>query len=380
MDLKQIGRHIRALASLPAIKAPVVSCYVDLENPRWRSWFDEQADALRAAFPPGRGRRWFEEALLPLKNHLRGPVPVGARGLALFARGGERPFFVPLSFRVPLPASLEVGRFPHIYRLVALRDNFHRFAAVVCTSDAVRVLGVSMGAVTQHICDRRIARLARGPSSPGNRELLSIFANAIAILEPFMSHGGYRHLVLAGDASRLALLRQALPRHLSSRIWDVIPAHDGDALMDIVQAAAFSFADREEEESAAMVEWLCEGLGRDGWAVAGAAAARQAMENGTADTLILDEHFSAEPRRQCVDCGRFSAPASPLFLCPVCAKGLCVPRDEREALVRTAVFSGLHIEIVNHSDALMRLGGAGCLLRSAPEQRLSPELRLRKAV
>jgi hypothetical protein len=379
MDLKLIGRHIRALASMPATKAPVLSCHVDLEDPRWRSRFDEQAETLRAAFPPGEGRRWFEQALRPVKDHLRRPVAVGVRGLALFSRGGTHPFFVPLCFRIPLPAGLEIGRFPHVYRLAALRDNFHRFAALVVTSDAVRILGVNTGAVTQHICDRRIARLSKGPSRSGMGELRMILADAAAILEPFMRLGGYRHLMLAGDAARIALLRQALPRHLAARIWDIIPANDGDALMDIVQAASFSFADREEEESAAMVEWLCEGLGRDGWAVAGAGAALQAVKDGTADILILDERFIPEPVRQCVDCGRFSPPASPQFLCPICGTGLCLPRDEREALVRAAVFAGVHIEIVNHSDALMRLGGVGCILRSAPEQQIFEHHRLRKA-
>lgn len=379
MDLKLIGRHIRALASMPATKAPVLSCHVDLEDPRWRSRFDEQVETLRSAFPPGKGRRWFEEALGPIKNHLRQPVAVGTRGLALFSRGGPNPFFVPLGFRIPVPAGLEAGRFPHVYRLVALRDNFHRFAALVVTSDAVRILGVNTGAVTQHICDRRIARISKGAGRSSLGELRQILAGAAAILEPFMRHGGYRHLMLAGDAARVSLLRQALPRHLAARIWDTIPANDGDALMDIVQAASFSFADREEEESAAMVEWLCEGLGRDGWAVAGPAAAHQALKEGSADTLILDERFIPEPVRQCVDCGRFSPPASPQFLCPVCGAGLCLPRDEREALVRAAVFSGVHIEIVNHSDALMRLGGVGCILRSAPEQRIFSQHRFRKA-
>lgn len=376
MDLKLMGRHIRALSSTPATRAPVLSCHIDLESPRWREGLDGQAEAFRAAFPPGEGRQWFEQALSSIWNHLRGPVPVGARSTAVFARGGSSPFVAPLWFRVPMPSALEIGRFPHVYRLVALRDNFNRFAALVCTSDAVRILGVSVGSVTQHICDRRIARFSKGPSSAAGVQ--SILADAVAVLESFMRHGGYRHLILAGEASRLEHVRRMMPRRLAALIWDAIPAHDADALMDVIQAASLSFAEREEEESAAMVERLCEGLGRDGWAVAGTAAAHKALKDGSAAALILDERFVPEPVRQCVDCGRFSTPVSPLFLCPICGAGLCLPRDEREALVRAAVFSGVHVEIVNHSDALMRLGGVGCILRSAPEQHVAHPGRLRK--
>ncbi len=102
--------------------------------------------------------------------------------------------------------------------------------------------------------------------------------------------------------------------------------------------------------------------------MAGLRDSREALRKGAAGCLILDEHFSPEPVRVCADCGRQPGPEGPQFICPSCGKGLCLPSDEREALVRAAVFSGAHIEIVNHSDALMRLGGAGCLLRTAPDR------------
>lgn len=374
MELRQISRHIRTLASLASTRAPVVSCYVDLEHKGWRGEFDERAAALGAAFPHGEGRRWFEHALGRIRMHLRRPKSLGARGLALFARAGEDPFFLPLEFRLPVPSRLEVGRFPHIYRLVAMRDNFNRFAVLVCTGDAVRVLGVSMGEVVGQICDRRPENARRAARSPGEGNppspMKRILAEGISVLESFLRHGGYRRLILAGDPRWLALARQMMPRHLTARIWDVVPAGEGDALMDVVHAAAISFADREEEESAATVEWLCEGLKGEGWAVAGLRDSREALRTGAAGCLILDEHFSPEPVRVCADCGRRSGAEEPQFLCPFCGKGLCLPRDEREALVRAAVFSGAHIEIVNHSDTLMRLGGVGCLLRTAPDRLL----------
>lgn len=376
MDLKQIGRHIRTLASLEAICAPTVSCYIDLEDARWRSGFDQQVERWQAAFPAGERRRWFDQAVVQLKNHLRRPTLVGTRGLALFARGGSKPFFLPLGFRLPVPFSFEVGRFPHIYRLVAMRDNFNRFAALVCTGDEIRILGVSMGAVVQQICDRRMEAARRALRRRGERAdagwMRRTVDDAAALLLPFMRQGGYRHLILAGDAEWLAVARQAMPRRLASRVLDTVPACGSDALMDIVRAAAFSFAEREEEESTAMVEWLCEGLGRDGWAVAGLESSSEVLRKGLADCLIIDEHFCPEPVSRCGVCGRPLLPGSPQIACPSCGDGLCLPSNEREAVVRAAVLGGAHIEIVNHSDTLMRLGGVGCLLRPVPERYLHP--------
>lgn len=376
MDLKQIGTHIQGLASLEATRAPVVSCYVDLEDARWRSGFDQQVERWQAAFPPGECRRWFDQAVVQIKSHLRRPTLVGTRGLALFARGGPGHFFFPLGFRLPVPFSFEVGCLPHIYRLVAMRDNFNRFAALVCTRDEIRILGVSMGTVVQQVCDRRMEAARRALCRRGERPSAGwrrrIVADAVAMLLPFMRQGGYRHLILAGEAEWLAAARQAMPRRLASRILDTVPACGSDALMDIVRAAAFSFAEHEEEESAAMVEWLCEGLGRDGWAVAGLEASWEVLSKGLAECLILDEHFCPEPGYECNVCGGRLPPGSPRSACLSCGSGLCVPYDEREAMVRAAVLGGAHIEIVNHSDALMRLGGVGCLLRPVPERYLYP--------
>jgi hypothetical protein len=374
MDLKLLEQHLRTLALAPPAAAPVVSCYVNRESPDWRGKFDAQAEALRAAFPAGEGRRGFEEALLRVKNHLRQPAPVGSRGAAVFARGGESPFFLPLEFRLPLPDLLCVSLMPRIFPLAALRDNYHRFVLLHSTGDAIRILGVDVGSVTRQICDRRIdpRRFLRA-DGPGQRaRRLALIREGIMLLEEFLRRGGYRHLILAGSGESFLLLRQALPRRLAVRVLDTIPALDSDAIMDVVQAAALSFTDREEEESSALVALFCCELEEDGHAAAGLDAALEAVSNGAAEMVLIDSRFAPPPRRSCLRCGRSSPDSGGPFLCPHCGAAPCLPADGREALVRAAVAAGVHVEIVNHSDALMRLGGVGCLLRQPLPWRRRP--------
>ncbi|MCS7044043.1 MAG: hypothetical protein NZR01_14750 [Bryobacteraceae bacterium] len=365
MNLKLLDQHLRALASAPPAPAPVLSCYVNRESPGWRGRFDAQASALRALFPEGESRRWFEEALLRVKSHLRLPAPVGSRGAAVFARGGGSPFFLPLDFRLPLPDLLAAGPLPRLFPLVALRDNFHRFAVLHLTGDAIRILGVEVGAVTRQICDRRIdpRRFLRRGSAEQRAQRRRLIREGILLLEEFLRRGGYRHLILAGSGEEFALLRQALPRRLASRVLDTIPVIDSDALMDVVQAAALSFTDREEEESAALVGLLCEELEEGGRAVAGMQAALEAVESGAAETVLLDARFVPQPVRSCLRCGRTSPDSAGPYLCPHCGEAPCLPADGRDALVRAAVAAGVPVEVVDHSDALLRLGGAACLLR-----------------
>lgn len=368
MDLKVLEQHLRALALAPPAAAPVVSCYVNRESRDWRGKFDAQAEALRAAFPAGEGRRWFDEALVRVKNHLRRPAPVGSRGAAVFARGGAAPFFLPLEFRVPLPDLVSASRLPRIFPLAAVRDNYHRFVLFHTTGDAIRILGVEVGSVARQICDRRIdpRRFLRacGPEQQARR--LDLIREGIALLEEFLRRGGYRHLILAGSGPWFALLRQAMPRRLAVRVLDTIPAIESDAIMDVVQAAAMSFTEREEEESSALVALLYEELESEGRAAAGLDAAMEAVSSGVAEMVLIDSRFVPPARRSCLRCGRSSPDSGGPFICPHCGAAPCLPADDREALVRAAIGAGVHVEIVNHSDALMRLGGVGCLLRHTP--------------
>lgn len=372
-DLKQLDQSIRALASTPASAAPVLNCYVDRESPEWRSRFDEEASRLRAAFPAGESRRWFDEALLRIKTHLRLVPEIGARGAAVFARGGDAPFLLPLEFRIPLPGSLSASRHPRIFPLVALRDNYYRFAILHCTGEAIRIFGIELGSVSCQVCDRRIdpRRFARAssPGSPaGGDRLRELIRDGVAVLGQFLRRGGYRCLILAGTAEWVALIRQAMPRQLAVRVLDTVPAQESDALMDVVQAASLSFTDREEEESAAMVEWLCGELD-EGRSVTGLEAARLAVESGEAEVLLIDARFAPDSVRNCLHCGGSCPDGGGPFVCPLCGYGPSLPGDEREALVRAAVAAGVPVEIVNHSDVLMGLGGVGCLLKHGPRGR-----------
>ena len=53
-----------------------------------------------------------------------------------------------------------------------------------------------------------------------------------------------------------ALLRQALPKRLASKLIDVMPASANDRTNDVVKATLASFIEEEQQESLAAVERL----------------------------------------------------------------------------------------------------------------------------
>ena len=124
MEHQKLNAHVRRLITLEETESPVVSCYVNLElgERGSRSILRERAQALRKALQED-DRRAFEDAFSRVESFLESTVKTATRGVALFARAGESPFFLALEFRVPLPTEISVDSTPSIYRLVELKDT-----------------------------------------------------------------------------------------------------------------------------------------------------------------------------------------------------------------------------------------------------------------
>jgi len=102
MELKELERHILTLATLPQTAAPVISCYLNREpgQPNGRHLLEERVRLFNGSLAPT--WRWeFEVALRRIDAYLSQGVPEGVVGLAIFARAGQQPFFLPLRLRPP---------------------------------------------------------------------------------------------------------------------------------------------------------------------------------------------------------------------------------------------------------------------------------------
>ncbi len=119
MQPDELQRHILTLANLEEAPEPVVSCYLDL-SAGYRENMNERVRSLERELDR-RMRVPFWEALGRIEVFLGAGVRPESRGAAVFARGGDRAFFLPLQFGDVLPTRVTVGARPHIYQLVALR-------------------------------------------------------------------------------------------------------------------------------------------------------------------------------------------------------------------------------------------------------------------
>lgn len=339
MDLKELQQHIRTLATLDVSEDLVVTCYLDVERgvQSCRTAFTERVALLRRAIV-SEHETAFEEALARIVSFIKNDLRPDSKGVAVFARGGCQPFFLPLQFRVPVPTSIAVGATPIIYHLVELKDTYHRYVIMLCTEERIRILEVNLGAVTAEVWKERPElreRVGREWTkqhyqSHRRERTRQFIKETIQILDQRMSAGGFTHLILAGSPRISSQVSAALPKHLASVLVDSIPAPGREKVSLVVEATLSSFIEQEQDESASIAARLRDEIYTNGLAVIGSEACRKALEQGQVDVLVLATEHSPE---------------------------------DKEALVKLAEQQDCGVELVNRSDVLMQLGGVGCLLR-----------------
>lgn len=378
IELSELQARIRTLITLEETEAPVLSCYVnrDLTEKGHGPILDHSAWTLRKTLRQEE-REPFEKAFDRITTFLGRELAPTTQGVAAFSRGGAHPFFLGLEFQVSVVDRLSIDSTPNVYQLVELKDTYHRYVVMISTAENVRILEVNLGAITRDLwTERPVLRERVGREwthehyqahrrDRGERFL----REKVAILEKLMSAGGHTHLILAGSPEMTARLRGNLPQHLAAKLIDIVPASSNARTVDVVGATLSSFIEREQQESLSAVVQLASQLRRGGLAVAGTPATLEALDRNQVDVLVMANTYQSPRGVVCKSCGGIDTATDRPSTCLRCGSTVLRPVNVKEAIVKQAERTGAEVEIVEHADVLMALGGVGCLLRYlTPEQ------------
>ncbi len=386
MELRMLQEHIRVLATVQETEDLMLSCYANFEQGRRKHSLAEiraAARGVRASIDPPM-RPAFEEALRKIVDALGSKVARSTKGVAVFARAGESPFFLALPFEAPLPNWFFADRVPNIYHLVELKDTYDRYVVLIAHEDRARILEVNLGAATKELwvsqpaLRERVGReWTRDHYQNHRRDRGDKFIKEkIEILDKLMSAEGHTYLVLAGSPRVVNLLLKKLPRRLADKVVDVLQATSQDATADVVSATLSSFVEHELRESLATAQLLKSTLRRGGLAVAGTAPTLAALRSAQTDILVLADWYSPPPGWRCFQCGHIDAEELKPISCAECHQGRFREVDLKSEMVRLAERLGCVVEIVRESDTLLECGGVGCTLRYwLPEQHAQQEMR-----
>ncbi|MCW8928751.1 MAG: hypothetical protein OQL19_00755 [Gammaproteobacteria bacterium] len=371
--LDELRQNIALLASVEESDAPFISCYLNLENglTSWQETFNNRIHILRRILK-GCDRTDFEEALGKIETYLMSELLPESKGVAIFSRGlSGGSFFLPMQFAAPLPNWIVVNPTPNIYHLMELKDNYHRYIILLVHEDRARILEVNLGAVTTQFWLNH-SELQLRVGSEWSRSHYQIHQmdrgehflhEKILVLEQLMNSGGHSHLILAGDPDITERICHALPNTLSEKLVDMIPTNKYDQQKDVVMATLSNFIKYEEQESQTIAEKLIDGLRSQNLAVAGSRECLNALKEGDVDILVMASNYHPEPGWICTDCNASGTEAPETPVCTECGLSTVRPLDVKEELLRLAGQRERPVEVVEHSDALMSVGGVGCLLR-----------------
>ena len=381
--LDELKQSITLLASVEESQVPFISCYLNLEDgpDSWRETLDSRARVLRGLLK-GNDLADLNYSVGKIEAWLATDLHPKAKGVAIFVRGPfGGTFMLPLQFAAPLPNWITVYPTPNIYHLVELKDNYHRYVVLLAMPGWARILEVNLGAATTQAWLNR-SRLHQRVGSESSRAHYQVnqahrgdrfVHEKIAVLEQLMHAGGHTHLILAGDPEITGQVRRALPEDLMDKLVDVITAAKQDQHTDVVLATLSRFIEYEEQESQTIAERLIAGLRSQNLAVAGSASTLDALRWGEVDTLVMASNYRPDPGWSCAHCKAIGTEAPATSICTQCGHPEVRPMDTRETLLRLAGQLDRPVEVVEHSDELMSLGGVGCLLRTQIEPQTEPQ-------
>lgn len=317
----------------------MISTYFNLMRPR-REIIEEFGKwvATTSAAYSGIARAHFDAAAAQVVRWLES-APVGGRSAAVYARCGDHPFFLPLTFKAALKDEFFAENYPAIYPLVEMKDRFHRFVVAMVTADSGRIFEITLGETSLELLANRPAgrertgrEWTREHYQTQHHELDRRFVKEkVGLIEQLMSKRGHNALILAGEPRYVSRLHDALPAALKKKVVSQLRGGISDSrIAQILDDSVASFLSAEQDEAEGVVSQMVRAYRTSGLAAFGVDAALVALHNGQVEQLAIAADIGAH---------------------------------EREELVRLATLNSVPIETVRSDSMLVEHGGVGVLLR-----------------
>ncbi len=378
IDLDELRANVRTLVELEETSDLVVSCYLDVTT-RGFAFAEAKADEIRKTLEPEE-RAAFEQALERMRGYVESGLAADTRGVAAFARGGVRPFFMTMQFHVPVVDRLSVDLAPSIYGLIELKDTYQRFVVLIVTDEYARILEVSLGAVTADVWGARPERLKDVPAGLVHEQYQNhkrdrterFIREKVAILDRLMKRRGHSRLVIAGAPHLIERTRAALPPRLASQLVDVVELASTTSTSDVVTSTVARIVAAEQAQSLSAAELFVQEIRRGSLAVAGTRASLDALELGQVDTFLMTTSYAPPPAWKCRSCGAVALQEPPR-MCRRCFDVDLAPVSLKEEMLRLADRHEAKVELMHGSSILHALGGVGCLLRYQQTWRPEPQ-------
>jgi peptide chain release factor subunit 1 len=291
------------------------------------------------------------------------------RGLALFCAqdlGLWRAFRLPVAVR----DRLVFADRPYVRPLVALVDEYERYAVLLVDKQTARLFVVHMGEIEEQreLLDELVPRPQAGGWSAEKHQrhhdmhVLWHVKRAAEVLERTFQARECQWLVIGGTAQPLAELRNQLSKSLKERLAGEISLPLSAGPDEVLEAVLEIERETERQVEQERVDALIGATLKGGPAVLGLADTLMALIEGRVMTLIVAPEL-AETGFECRNCGYLTSVEH--ADCPLCGQALVRQEDIVEIAVERALDQEAQVEVVRGEarSLLAQHGHIGALLR-----------------
>jgi peptide subunit release factor 1 (eRF1) len=363
------------LAAYEPQDVPVVSLYLNLSPDQHgrdnydtfvRKAFSEHLKVFKEASAE---RASLERDMERINTYLSQDVNRAANGLALFASSGGGEFFEAMQLDVPLPEHwFFLGSVPHLYPLARVIDQYPRYASVLLDTNRARIFVFGLGSVErqEQVTSEKTRRNSMGGWSQARYQRRADnmhkhhVKDVVEALDKIVQADNIQHILIAGDDVVVPLLREEMPKHLESKIVDVLSLERDAGEDEIVAATLDVLRQKDAETDAERVQELIGAWQSNGLGVVGPTAALRALQMGQVEELLI----SGTP--DSLRASRLPDDAAPGAV----HVETSAVTDANEAqikladeLVTRAQQTGARVRIIEDVELLREFGGVGALLR-----------------
>lgn len=363
---------IRELAAMRGERAPITSCYLDVDGrrvARHRDLEHEVEVVLKGARARANGQTSVQRDLARIERLVRSGLDRSrTRGLAIFACSADRLWEV-IELPVPVPTRVVINHVPAVRQLESVLREHEPIGVLLADRQRARMFVFELGELVER--SEMFEAVPRDTGARGERDrggdhpqvleahTRQHLRHAAQVAFQVWTDHPFEHLAIAAPdhlAGELeADLHPYLHERLCGRLAVPITANHGEVL-----AAAEAVEARvEREREAKQVERLRAAVAGGRRGRAGLPAVVDALAEHRVDTLFVSKGFSA-PGWRCLGCDRLAAMGR---RCRRCRGEMVEVDDLVEDVVEEALAQSCHVEICVGNADLDVMGRIGALLR-----------------
>jgi len=248
-------------------------------------------------------------------------------------------------------------------------DRFAEYAVASIDRESVRLFSVAWGRIQSQseAMGDELKRHKQGGWAAARYQrhednlALHNLKQAVELVDAFCRDSGGGRLMLAGNASVLAQVKELMPHALRGQVIGEFPidmaATPSEVLRRSLEIAAA--AQRAEEEQ--LVSEAITAANKGGAGAVGLDDTLSALREGRVRMLLVHDSLQVSGY-QCSSCGFLSA--TKVARCPFCSSEAIRPvPDAVNLAILLALKAGTDINIVRQNEALQQAGGMASLLR-----------------